>query len=198
MKYFRLHMTFALAAFAAACQTRGPQIKAPREQTAATEFHHQPAKIIPWVYANRSWRGLDGQADVSIANQIGGGLGVLINSHIDAQWNGHKFFYYYIDFDASPQYVRKTAYPGTKEWTFSSYPGILFRTYTPFYVKMHFGFGVNLRYNQAYYDRWGVYGQMGFELYGITASALFIGHPGQLNWENEYRIGYMFAPVDWR
>lgn len=199
MKVFGTYIFVAVSMLMLAnCRSRGPQIKAPREQTGATEFHHEPAKFIPWIYANRSWRGLDGQGDVSILNQLGGGVGALINSGIDAQWNGHKFFYYYMDFDVSPQHVRKSPYPGTKEWTFSSYPGILFRTYTPFYLKMHFGFGVNLRYNQTYYDRWGVYGQMGFELWGLTTSVLFIGHPGQLNWETEYRAGYMFAPLDWR
>lgn len=179
------------------CRSRGPVIKTPRENLPTTEFHHEPAKFIPWIFGNKSSRGLDRQSDASFLNQVGGGLGLLVNSQIDSQWNGHKFFYYYIDFDASPQYVPGGAYPGTKQWTFSSYPGILFRTYTPFYFKMHFGAGVNLRYNQQFYDRWGVYGQMGVELWGLTSSVIFIGHPGQLNWETEYRAGYMWAPVGW-
>ncbi|MFO1525611.1 MAG: hypothetical protein U1F16_06525, partial [Turneriella sp.] len=69
---------------------------------------------------------------------------------------------------------------------------------TPLYLKMHFGFGMNLRYNQQYYDRWGVYGMMGLELWGLTSSVVFIGHPGQQNWETEYRAGYMWAPVEWK
>lgn len=198
MKVFASKIFLLLVVVAANnCRSRGPQIKAPRENLPTTEFHHEPPKLIPWVFANKSSRGIDRQGDVSFLNQVGGGLGLLVNSQIDAQWNGHKFFYYYIDFDVSPQYVPTGSYPGTKQWTFSSYPGILFRTYTPFYFKMHFGGGMNLRYNQQYFDRWGVYGQIGVELWGLTSSVIFIGHPGQLNWETEYRAGYMWAPVAW-
>lgn len=180
------------------CRSRGPQIKAPRENLPATEYHNEPAKVIPWFYGNKSSRGLDRQSDVSFFDQAGIGAGVLVNSKLDTQWDGHKFFYYYMDFDVSPQYNPGTKYPGEKKWTFSSYPGILFRTYTPFYLKMHIGLGMNVRYNQEYYDRWGVYGMMGLELWGLTSSVIFIGHPGQQNWETEYRAGYMWAPVEWR
>lgn len=190
-------LLFALA-FVANCRSRGPQIKAPRENLPATEFHHEPAKVIPWFYANKSSRGLDRQSDASFFNQVGGGMGVLVNSRLDSQWDGHRFFYYYLDFDISPQYNPGKTYPGDKQWIFSSYPGVMFRTYTPFYFKMHFGFGMNLRYNQQYYDRWGVYGMMGAEIWGITSSIIFIGHPGQANWETEYRAGYMWAPVEWK
>lgn len=189
---------FCLIPLLAYCRSRGPMVKQPRPGTAATEFHHEPAKVIPWFYANKSSRGLDRQSDASFFNQIGGGAGILINSKLDEQWIGHKFFYYYMDFDISPQYNPGKVYPGDKQWIFSSYPGILFRTYTPLYFKMHFGFGVNLRYNQQYYDRWGVYGSIGAELWGITSTVVFIGHPGQLNWETEYRAGYMWAPVEWK
>jgi hypothetical protein len=191
-------LLFVAVAFAANCRSRGPQLKTPRENMRSTEFHHEPAKVIPWFYANKSSRGIDRQGDVGFFNQVGGGVGVLVNSKLDEQWIGHKLFYYYIDFDASPQYNPGKTYPGDKQWIYSSYPGILFRTYTPFYLKMHFGLGVNLRYNQTYYDRWGVYGQMGLELWGLTSSVLFIGHPGQQNWETEFRAGYMWAPVEWK
>ncbi len=188
----------ALTLLAVNCRSRGPQIKAPRENLPATEFHHEPAKVIPWFYGNKSSRGLDRQADAAFFDQVGGGVGLLVNSRLDSQWDGHKFFYYYLDFDISPQFNPGKTYPGDKQWIFSSYPGIMFRTYTPFYLKMHFGFGMNLRYNQQYYDRWGVYGMMGAELWGFTSTVVFIGHPGQLNWETEYRAGYMWAPVEWK
>lgn len=187
-----------VTAFAVHCRSRGGQIKAPRENLRTTEFHHEPAKIIPWFYGNKSTRGLDRQGDASLFNQFGGGVGLLVNSKIDEQWNGHKFFYYYMDFDVSPQHNPGKTYPGDKQWIFSSYPGIMFRTYTPLYLKMHLGLGVNLRYNQTYYDRWGVYGMMGAEFFGITGTVIFIGHPGQQNWETEYRAGYMWAPVEWK
>lgn len=187
-----------LALLTANCRSRGPQITPPRGNTPATEFHHEPAKLIPWVYANKSTRGLDRHSDAPFADQVGAGLGLLVNSRLDSQWDGHRFFYYYLDFDVSPQFVPGKTYPGDKQWIFSSYPGILFRTYTPLYLKMHFGFGMNLRYNQQYYDRWGVYGMMGAELWGITSTVIFIGHPGQANWETEYRAGYMWAPVEWK
>lgn len=180
------------------CRSRGPEIKAPRDNLPATEFHHEPAKLIPWFYINKSSRGLDRQADAPSSDQVGGGAGLLINSRLDSQWDGHKFFYYYLDFDVSPQFNPGKTYPGDKQWIYSSYPGIMFRTYTPFYLKMHFGFGMNLRYNQQYYDRWGVYGMMGAELWGFTSTVVFIGHPGQMNWETEYRVGYMWAPVEWK
>ncbi|HMV36833.1 MAG TPA: hypothetical protein PKM44_13320 [Turneriella sp.] len=188
----------ALSLLAANCRSRGPQIKAPRENLPATEFHHEPAKVIPWFYGNKSSRGLDRQADAAFFDQVGGGVGLLVNSRLDSQWDGHKFFYYYLDFDFSPQFNPGKTYPGDKQWIFSSYPGIMFRTYTPFYLKMHFGFGMNVRYNQQHYDRWGVYGMMGAELWGFTSTVVFIGHPGQLNWETEYRAGYMWAPVEWK
>jgi hypothetical protein len=187
----RYYIFLFAALLAAHCRSRGPQIKAPRPQTPATEFHHEPAKIIPWFFANKSSRGLDRQSDATFFNQVGGGVGVLVNSRLDSQWDGHKFFYYYIDFEASPQYNPGATYPGDKQWIYSSYPGVLFRTFTPFYMKMHFGLGVNLRYNQRTYDRWGVYGQIGAELWGLTSTVIFIGHPGQLNW-------YMWAPVEWK
>ena len=181
-----------------ACRSRGEPIATTRENTPRTEFHHKPARWIPWFYTNKSTRGLDRASDANFMSQVGGGFGLLLNSSIDPQWNGHKFFYYYIDFDISPQRIPEGAYPGSKQWTYSSYPGIMFRTYTPFFLKLHYGLGVNLRYNQQVYDRWGLYGQMGLELWGITTTAIFIGHPGQANWETEYRLGYMWAPVEWR
>lgn len=186
------------ALLAAHCRSRGPLIKTPRDDMPATEFHHKPAKVIPWFYGNKSSRGLDRQADAPFFDQVGGGVGLLVNSRLDSQWDGHRFFYYYLDFDVSPQFNPGKTYPGDKQWIFSGYPGIMFRTYTPFYLKMHFGFGMNLRYNQQYYDRWGVYGMMGAELWGFTSTVVFIGHPGQLNWETEYRAGYMWAPVEWK
>lgn len=188
----------ALIVCTANCRSRGTIIKPPRENLPTTEFHHEPAKLIPWFYGNKSSRGLDRQSDAPFANQVGGGLGLLINSKLDPQWDGHRFFYYYIDFDISPQFNPGKTYPGDRQWIFSSYPGVLFRTYTPLYFKMHFGFGLNLRYNQQFYDRWGLYGMMGLELYGLTSSVIFIGHPGQANWETEYRLGYMWAPVEWK
>lgn len=187
----------AMAVVGAACRSRGPQVKTPREGMPATEFHHEPAKLIPWFYANKSSRGLDRQADAPFLQQVGGGAGLLINSRLDKQWDGHRFFYYYFDVDASPQYVPGKTYPGDRQWIYSSYPGVMFRTYTPLFFKMHYGFGLNLRFNQRFYDRWGIYGLVGLELYGITSSAIFIGHPGQANWETEYRLGYMWAPVEW-
>jgi hypothetical protein len=199
MKKKVAYTLFVIAAFAAInCRSRGPQIKAPRENLRPTEFHTEPARFIPWVFFNKSSRGLDRQADASFFSQVGGGLGLLMNSKLDNQWDGHKFFYYYMDIDISRQHIPVGTYPGDTQWTISSYPGVLFRTYTPFYLKMHIGLGMNLRYNQQYYDRWGVYGQMGLELWGLTSSVIFIGHPGQANWETEYRAGYMWAPTEWR
>jgi len=197
MKKLILIILFAAAALVANCRSSGPVIQQPREDTRTTEFHREPAKVIPWVFFNKNSRGLDRQADAPFLNQVGGGAGVLINSGLDKQWNGHKFFYYFLDFDISHQYNPGKTYPGDQQWIFSSYPGILFRTYLPFYLKMHFGFGANLRFNQSYYDKWGVYGQIGAELFGLTATTIFIGHPGQLNWETEYRVGYMWTPVEW-
>jgi len=198
MRTKQLFILLTLASFFVYCRSRGPIAANPRENLPSTEFHHEPAKVIPWFYGNKSSRCLDRQSDVSFFEQAGLGAGLLVNSKLDPQWNGHKFFYYYIDFDISPQYNPGATYPGTKQWIFSSYPGIMFRTYTPLYLKMHFGFGMNLRYNQQYYDRWGVYGMMGLELWGLTSSVVFIGHPGQQNWETEYRAGYMWAPVEWK
>ncbi|HRP68083.1 MAG TPA: hypothetical protein PLY93_00930 [Turneriella sp.] len=199
MKILRFYILLFLAAsFTANCRSSGSTIKEPRAGMPTTEFHRKPAKWIPWFYANKSSRGIDRAGDVSFFNQVGAGLGVLVNSKLDDQWDGHKFFYYYLDLDFSPQYTPVGPYPGTKEWTISSYPGVLFRTYLPFYLKMHFGFGVNLRYNQLFYDRWGLYGSMGVELFGLTSTVVFIGHPGQPNWETEYRMGYMWVPVEWK
>ncbi|MBV6492730.1 MAG: hypothetical protein LDLANPLL_00727 [Turneriella sp.] len=197
-KLYYYILLLCVIVFAAHCRSSGPTIKQPRSGMPATEFNREPAKLIPWLYANKSSRGVDRQSDVGFFNQVGGGIGLLYNSKLDDQWDGHKFFYYYLDVDFSPQYIPVGAYPGTKEWTISSYPGVLFRTYTPLYFKMHFGMGLNLRYNQLYYDRWGVYGLMGLELFGLTSTVIFIGHPGQVNWETEYRLGYMWAPVEWK
>lgn len=191
-------LPLALALLAANCRSRGPLVQNPREGTPATEFHHEAAKWIPWFYANKSSRGLDRMDDASFFNQVGGGLGILMNSALDTQWSGHKFFYYYLDLDFSPQYNPGKTYPGDKQWILSSYPGVMFRTYTPFFMKMHLGMGANLRFGQHYYDRWGIYGMMGLELWGLTSSVIFIGHPGQANWETEYRAGYMWTPVEWR
>lgn len=199
MKRMQQILFFSLVLLLVAnCRSRGPQIKAPRENSPTTEFHHEPAKVIPWFFGNKSSRGLDRQSDAGFFDQVGGGAGLLVNSKLDRQWNGHEFFYYYIDFDISPQFNPGAKYPGDKQWIYSSYPGVMFRTYTPLYLKMHIGLGANLRYNQTYFDRWGVYGMMGLELWGFTSSVIFIGHPGQLNWETEYRAGYMWAPVEWK
>lgn len=159
-----------------------------------TEFHREPAKYIPIAYLNFNNRGVDRRRDVSLASSMGGGLGMFIHQPMSWMWTGHKFLYYYVDIDFSPERYGGV-YPYDKHWVVSTYPGVYIRTYMPAFFKVHYGGGVNLRLSNTIFDRWGMYGQVGLEFYGLTSSILFIGHPGQGNWEQEYRVGYLHAPI---
>lgn len=177
------------------CRSPNKIMDKPERAIKNTEFHREPATFIPEVYANLNSRGVDRRRDAGYTESIGFGAGLYINSALSPQWNGHKFFYYYMDIDASPERTGG-AYPGDTKWVLSTYPGMYFRTYTPIWLKLHYGGGLNLRLTETKYDKWGVYGRMGVELYGFNASVIFIGHPGQSNWETEYRGGWMYAPIN--
>ena len=64
------------------------------------------------------------------------------------------------------------------------------------FLKAHYGLGIDLRLTETKFDRWGMYGVFGLELFGLTFSTKIIGHPGQPNFEQEYRYGFMAYPVD--
>lgn len=176
------------------CRSPGRVVERPRHGK-TTEFHREPAKYLPYIYMNHGSRGVDRNKDVSYFSRAGMGLGLWINQPLGWEWVGHKFLYYYVDLDLSPERAGGV-YPGKKTYTLSTYPGIMLRTYTPFFLKMHYGGGVNLRLYNTSYDRWGIYGKMGLEFFGLTASVIAIGHPGQSNWEREVRFGYIYAPID--
>lgn len=171
------------------CKGQEPVIKSPGHGH-VTEFHRAPKPWMAQIYMNYGYRGINRESERSFLNSIGGGLGVFIHMPMSPQWIGHKSLYYYMDFDVSPEYSGNP-YPGSKDYVYSGYPGIYIRQYLPFLFKLYYGGGVALRYSQTAYDRWGMYGQIGVELCGLTSSIIVIGHPGQNNWESEYRFGYM-------
>ncbi|MCB1199391.1 MAG: hypothetical protein KDK41_02000 [Leptospiraceae bacterium] len=187
-------LTAVILAFVLQCRSPGKVVERPSFGK-TTEFHREPAKFIPYFYVNNVNRGIDRPGDVGFFSKMGGGAGLLINQPLSWQWIGHKFLYYYMDVDFSPEYAGGV-YPGDKAWSVSSYPGLLMRTYTPFWMKLHYGAGLNIRLANTQYDRWGIYAKMGVEFYNITSSVVFIGHPGQSNWEREFRFGYLYAPID--
>lgn len=196
MKSIQLTYSIILTVLLAqACRSPNKIMDKPESAIKNTEFHREPATLIPEVYANLNSRGVDRRSDAGYTDSIGFGAGLLVNSAISPQWNGHKFFYYYVDLDVSSE-RQGPSYPGDTNWVLSTYPGMYVRTYTPFWMKLHYGAGLNLRLTETRYDKWGVYGRMGLELYGFHASVIFIGHPGQSNWETEYRGGWMYAPIN--
>lgn len=179
-----------------ACQSRR-LVKQPKLGK-ATEFHREQNKIMPYFFGTYNTRGQENNR-VSLQNSVGGGLGLFIRSKMSDQWLGHKSFYYYIDFEASPEYWGQPSSGniiGNKQWVFSTYPGFYIRTYLPLKLKMFMGVGINLRMGAINYDRWGPYIHWGVELFGISASTIFIAHPGQANIETEYRVGYMYYPLN--
>lgn len=188
-------LLFLFVAAAAVSQCRSPNKKI-KDPVAGrpTEFHREPAKLIPIGYFSINDRGVDNREDVSYFSSMGFGLGLFINQPTSKQWLGHKFLYYYIDIEGSPEHYGDP-YPGEKNWVFATSPGVYMRTYLPLWVKLHYGVGLNMRFGSNY-DRWGMYGQMGVEWYGFTASTVVIGYPGQPNWDTEYRFGYMYAPIN--
>ena len=185
-----------------ACQSRR-LVKQPKLGK-VTEFHREQNKVMPYLFATYNTRGQDHNR-ASLQNSVGGGLGLFIRSKMSDQWLGHKSFYYYIDFEASPEHWGQPS-SGNRQWVFSTYPGFYMRTYLPLKLKMFMGVGINLRMGAInhnnlrmgaiHYDRWGPYIHWGAELFGISASTIFIVHPGQANIEMEYRAGYMFYPLD--
>lgn len=182
------------------CRSPGKLKKRPKLGK-KTEFHHEPPLLIPQIFMSHNTRGLDygqgfSQGTVSRFDTIGGGLGLFVNTSMGDQWVGHKLFYYYIDLDIAPEHGGRD-YPGDKRWIFSTYPGVYMRSYLPFWLKIHWGLGLNFRMGATDYDRWGIYTQIGLELFNFTASTIFVGHPGQSNIETEYRFGYVWAPFHW-
>ena len=184
-------LLFVLVVFA--CQS-GPRLVKQPKLGKATEFHREQNKIMPYFFGTYNTRGQDHNR-MSLQNSVGGGLGLFINSKMSDQWLGHKSFYYYIDFETSPEYWGQPS-SGNKQWVFSTYPGFYMRTYVPLKLKMFMGVGINLRMGAINYDRWGPYINWGVELFGISASTIFIAHPGQANIETEYRVGYMYYPLN--
>ena len=183
----RLIIILISLVFFSSC-ARKPIIKStPRGN--ATEFHKEPNKYIPLIFGSYSSRGLDKVSEGRFIDSLGGGIGVFIFSQMSSQWIGHKNLYYYIDIETTPEYFG-SPYPGKVYYTGSVNPGIFIRSYLPFLFKIYYGAGINLRGVNVHYDRWGIYGMVGLELCGISGSTTFIGHPGQSNWEQEYRLGF--------
>lgn len=184
-----------LILFSAACQSPGKVVEKPVAGD-PTEFHKEPKKFLPIVYASVNDRGVDRRSDVPYYRSTGIGLGVYYNQPLNWQWYGHKFLYYYADLEFQPEKVFDESYPGETNWVLASSPGIRYRTYLPVLFKMYYGGGVDLKFTHTNYDPWGVYLTTGVQLYGLTAGTKFIGHPGQSNWEREYQFGWMYAPVN--
>lgn len=178
------------------CRTPGKVVEYPKHG-GPTEFHREPAKLIPMGYLNINNRGVDERSHIPWYRSLGFGLGLFIHQDMSWIWRGHKFLYYYFDLDYSQEVKPGGVYPYEKNGVLSTYPGLYIRTYLPWIFKIHYGAGLNLRLTNTPYDRWGLYGQAGLELYGFTISTIVIGHPGQSNWEKEYRMGYMYAPIRW-
>ncbi|MDW8307202.1 MAG: hypothetical protein RML34_09090 [Leptospiraceae bacterium] len=178
-----------------ACRSPQPVVEQPKHG-GPTEFHRQPVKYIPIAYLNFNSRGVDDRDHVPWYRSMGFGLGLFIHQEMSWMWTGHKFLYYYIDIDYSRE-MSGGVYPYRSRGVLSTYPGLYIRTYLPWLFKIHYGGGMLLRLTHTSYDRWGLYGQVGLEFFGFTWSTLFLAHPGQSNWEREYRIGYMYAPIRW-
>lgn len=188
-------LLFLLVVFiATGCRSSNEVVKRP-DIGGPTEFHREPVFLIPELYMSFNDRGVDRSEDVDWHDTIGFGAGLYINQPMSSQWMGHKFMYYYVDFEASSELIGP-GYPGEKNWVFSTYPGVMFRSYLPLLFKVHYGLGLNIRAGSTPYGHTGVYGKMGLEFYGLTASTIFIGHPGQSAWETEYRVGWMYAPIN--
>lgn len=178
-----------LLMLASACRGQRPVVKKPAHGK-VTEFHREPSKFIVQLMADYNYRGINRQGDRALVDGLGGGVGLFIHQPMRWQWIGHKSLYYYVDVTGSPEFAGNP-YPGQKRYIVSTYPGIYMRSYLPFFFKVFYGTGINLRLGRTNYDQWGIYGRAGVELCGFTTSFLAIGHPGQPNWETEYRFGYM-------
>ncbi len=195
MRYIKQVILILLLVFLMAqCQSNKNVVKQP-VMGEPTEFHREPAKFIPIVYGNYSNRGLDDPDDVAFVDHLGMGFGTLINVSMGQQWTGHKFLYYYLDMETDTEYYGYPN-PGDKNYAMAFNPGIYMRSHLPFWLKVRYGTGLHLRFYNTDYDRWGIYGEFGLELYNITYSVVFTGYPGQGDVDTRYRLGYIFAPIN--
>lgn len=194
IRYMKIFTVLTLIAITGQCSSNQEKIKDPPLGN-PTEFHKKPRKYIPIVYGNYSNRGLDNSDDVEFYDHLGMGFGTLINVPMGPQWTGHKFLYYYIDVETDVEYAGYP-YPGDKANSIAMNPGIYMRSYMPFWMKVRYGAGIHTRFYNTSYDRWGIYGEFGLEFWNITYSVVFTGYPGQGDVDTKYRLGYIFAPIN--
>ena len=192
---FKRLLLLLLFSFFLQCGSRGPLVKEPAYGQ-PTEFHHKPKKTIPYLYVSSNQRGAEKRSQINQLDTLGFGVGGFFNEPMNAVWYGHKFMYFYFDLEVAPENQLKTDGTWEKSYLLGTSPGIYWRSYLPVFLKAHYGLGIDLRLTETKFDRWGMYGVFGLELFGLTFSTKIIGHPGQPNFEQEYRYGFMAYPVD--
>lgn len=160
--------------------------------TVRTEFDYKPKKYVPMLFGSANFRGRDYMTATEAYKTLGLGGALLYNMNLDKYWRGHKFLYWYMDVEFQQEWNTARVDEEFRP-ILSLNPGILVRSYLPF-IKIFYGTGLNFRIGNSDFEPWGIYGQLGLEVYRFFLAAKVIFIPGEAITHNELRLGYIFTP----